>query len=871
MVAIGATFAWAKPLEARDSPETIEQPAPVTVAPPQADAPPVVTYKPSIGQPAVDVPVRRSPPWRHKRTQAPTPVIIDELPTPAAALAPAPAVGIPSNSSVAAPVVGNKADTAGVVSSAVSPPVAAVPPAATHQPFISPPTEDPTKKMLPWRHKRTQVPTPVIIGEPSTPAVVVPSNSSVVDPVVENKADAAAMLPRAAPRANVETLNTLQSISDAVIIPNPTNLVQTVNIPQTAVAHAQPGTTFLSLCYHDVQDADPDQTYVGVTTAKLIEQFSWFRDNGFTPVSMDDILMARAGGKPLPENALLLTFDDGYVSFYTRVFPLLKAYNYPAVLAVVDSWIGKGGRAGDDVVDYAGKNMPSSAFLNWDQIREMSKSGLVEIASHTYASHKGIIANPQGNLEPAIVTRTYNKAAQRYENDAEYAQRLRSDFAAAARKIAHETGRAPRVMVWPYGQYNQFAIDAAREAGMTMTMTLDDGFGTVNDLTAIPRYLINADPDLQGFVVEMRDLKRAPLIRAAIVDLDLVYSADPERQLKNLDALIARVYAMKVSTVLLKGYAGYDDTGVTREVYFPNRHLPMRADLMNRVAWQLATRTGVKVYGVMPVLAYDFGAVGAPVLAWNPEQKRIELSAHLPKRISPFDPAGRQYVRDLYEDMGRAAPLDGVVFANDATLSEFEDASAPALAAYAAAGLPVALADIRANGDTMQKWTRLKTETLISFTRDLVNAARTYRAPLVTVRQSYAAPVFEEENEMKYAQEFGLFQKNYDYTAVLAMPLMENIGADDAGRWLDKLIGAVKQYPAGLQRSIFLLQTVDWRQPKDSSSRSIPEATIAAQMRQLTRSGAMNFSFTPDDFVRDQPRESALHGEFSLQTYPYRP
>jgi len=35
-----------------------------------------------------------------------------------------------------------------------------------------------------------------------------------------------------------------------------------------------------------------------------------------------------------------LTFDDGYESFYTRVYPVLKAFHFPAVIAVVDSGPG---------------------------------------------------------------------------------------------------------------------------------------------------------------------------------------------------------------------------------------------------------------------------------------------------------------------------------------------------------------------------------------------------------------------------------------------------------------------------------------------------------------------------------------------------
>jgi len=90
------------------------------------------------------------------------------------------------------------------------------------------------------------------------------------------------------------------------------------------------------ISYHDVKehvagDYDPDQ--YAVSTSNLIEQFTFLRDNGFHPVSVDDVIAAYDGQRALPENAVLLTFDDGMKSFYTRVYPLLKLFKYPAVSA----------------------------------------------------------------------------------------------------------------------------------------------------------------------------------------------------------------------------------------------------------------------------------------------------------------------------------------------------------------------------------------------------------------------------------------------------------------------------------------------------------------------------------------------------------
>ena len=67
------------------------------------------------------------------------------------------------------------------------------------------------------------------------------------------------------------------------------------------------------------------------------------------------------------------------------------------------------------------------------------------------------------------------------------------------------------------------------------------------------------------------------------------------------------IYLRGHGIVLAPNYASMHLThldGVAEALYFPKRHLPMRADLFNRVAWQLMARAGVKVFAWMPVLAF---------------------------------------------------------------------------------------------------------------------------------------------------------------------------------------------------------------------------------------------------------------------------
>ena len=173
-------------------------------------------------------------------------------------------------------------------------------------------------------------------------------------------------------------------------------------------AQAVSAAELITLCYHDIRDdvdGNVDADTTAVDSKQLAAQFEWLRQNNYHPVSIDELEDARSGRKPLPPRAVLLSFDDGYESFYTRVFPLLKLYNYPAVMALVNSWLDV---SANSAVQYGDEKRSRNGFLSVQQIREMQASGLIDFASHTYNSHKGILGNPQGNGEPAVVTRLYD-------------------------------------------------------------------------------------------------------------------------------------------------------------------------------------------------------------------------------------------------------------------------------------------------------------------------------------------------------------------------------------------------------------------------------------------------------------------------------
>lgn len=138
--------------------------------------------------------------------------------------------------------------------------------------------------------------------------------------------------------------------------------------PQLEANQPWPADRFLVLAYHDVEDDAADQRYLSVRTSALNEQIAWLLHNGYHAISVQDILDAHYGLKSLPPKAFLLSFDDGYSSFYTRVWPLLKAWNVPALWAPVGSWVDT--PAGQPV-NFGGLMTPRERFATWEMVREL--------------------------------------------------------------------------------------------------------------------------------------------------------------------------------------------------------------------------------------------------------------------------------------------------------------------------------------------------------------------------------------------------------------------------------------------------------------------------------------------------------------------
>jgi peptidoglycan/xylan/chitin deacetylase (PgdA/CDA1 family) len=152
--------------------------------------------------------------------------------------------------------------------------------------------------------------------------------------------------------------------------------------------------TLRVLMYHKVNDLWPNPTTV--PTAVFAEQMELIGELGYAPVSLDAVRDHYLHGAPLPEGAVLITFDDGYRDNLENALPILRRHGYPAVVFVPIGFL-------DD-----GKPLPHEEplrllgvrndTLGWDELAEL-EAGNVRIESH------GIAHRPLSELDPGEATR----------------------------------------------------------------------------------------------------------------------------------------------------------------------------------------------------------------------------------------------------------------------------------------------------------------------------------------------------------------------------------------------------------------------------------------------------------------------------------
>ncbi len=215
------------------------------------------------------------------------------------------------------------------------------------------------------------------------------------------------------------------------------------------------------LVYHHIQD--PSDGPVTITPAQFESHLAWLREQGYPILSLAEfeaVLARRLNPGP---RSVLITFDDGYASFYTQALPLLRRYAAPAVIFIVMGWLQTDG---------------PGRYLSQVQARELLDSGLVAVQGHSYLGHTQIPVGPEGLHGPFLTRKMW--LGSRLETAGEFAGRVRSDLVqtrTALQRLGVPADQALH-LAWPFGDYGQKQGDGtppalAREAGFQFLYTGD--------------------------------------------------------------------------------------------------------------------------------------------------------------------------------------------------------------------------------------------------------------------------------------------------------------------------------------------------------------------------------------------------------------
>lgn len=112
-------------------------------------------------------------------------------------------------------------------------------------------------------------------------------------------------------------------------------------IPQFLRHNSAPAITVLR--YHSIQ-VDPKLNH-DVIDSDIVHPLDVFAEQmefvarKYIPVSMDEVSLFLEGKKPIPKNAIAVTFDDGFADNYEVANPVLKRFGIPATFYVTVSSI----------------------------------------------------------------------------------------------------------------------------------------------------------------------------------------------------------------------------------------------------------------------------------------------------------------------------------------------------------------------------------------------------------------------------------------------------------------------------------------------------------------------------------------------------
>lgn len=217
-----------------------------------------------------------------------------------------------------------------------------------------------------------------------------------------------------------------------------------------------------------LDNGDKAKNYLKVTPSEFEKQIQWLSTEGFQFKKMCDY-QSKA-----KEKTVYITFDDGYTDNYQYAFETLKKFNAQATIYLVNNRFEKNWST-DRATKKVCYELNQQAMLDHQQVKVMIDSGLIEIGAHTL-DHVRL-----HELEEQEAWQQINQSRKE----------IKELYSIDCLSFAY-----------PFGFYDQQAIELVKKAGFTNATTIEDGVGSVdkqNSEFTLKRIMVSGRDDFRMF------------------------------------------------------------------------------------------------------------------------------------------------------------------------------------------------------------------------------------------------------------------------------------------------------------------------------------------------------------------------------------
>lgn len=212
------------------------------------------------------------------------------------------------------------------------------------------------------------------------------------------------------------------------------------------------------LMYHHIDEKESGAT---ISPSRFGTHMKLLKENGYNVISVEQFADFMKKKGTVPDNAVVITFDDGYESFDQYAVPIMKKYNFVGTHFII-------GASSD-------KQNVHTKHLTWDTMRKLKGEGN-SFYSHTYNLHEYAALDKKGNKKgPMLSNPIYLPDKGRVETKKEYMARVEADAQLMEKRLKEELNNSYQMIAFPFGSYTTSVKQLEKNAGVNLFFTTRPG------------------------------------------------------------------------------------------------------------------------------------------------------------------------------------------------------------------------------------------------------------------------------------------------------------------------------------------------------------------------------------------------------------